>query len=109
MSANQLIFILFCDIPNWDILIIPDWYTIVKGARKIISEKPNFRLKELRLKRGLSQVRLAIELNMAQNSISRYESGARQADYATLIRFAEYFHVSLDYLLGRTDDPIFRE
>ena len=61
------------------------------------------------MKRGISQVRLAIEPNMAQNSISRYESGAREADYSTLIRFADYFHVSLDYLLGRSDDPTFRK
>ena len=64
-----------------------------------------FRLKELREKRGISQVRLAIELNLNQNSISRYESGAREADYATLITIADYFNVSLDYLLGRTEHP----
>lgn len=74
-----------------------------------MQKKNTFRLKELRTKQGISQVRLAIELNMAQNSISRYESGAREADYATLIRFADFFHVSVDYLLGRTDDPTFHE
>ena len=42
---------------------------------------------------------------MNQNSISRYESGAHEADYATLIRIADYFNVSVDYLLGRTDNP----
>ena len=42
---------------------------------------------------------------MNQNSISRYETGEREADYATLIRFADYFHVSVDYLLGRTENP----
>lgn len=64
-----------------------------------------FRLKELREKKKLSQLRLAIELNLNQNSISRYESGVREADYMTLIAFADYFNVSLDYLLGRTDNP----
>ena len=63
------------------------------------------RLKELRKKRKLSQVALAIELNMNQNSISRYENGDRQADYITLIRFADYFDVSIDYLLERTENP----
>lgn len=63
------------------------------------------RLKELRKKRGISQLKLAMDLNMNQNSISRYETGAREADYRTLIRFADYFDVSLDYLLERTDDP----
>ena len=63
------------------------------------------RLKELREKRRLSQITLAMELNLNQNSISRYENGEREADYATLIAIADYFHVSVDYLLGRTDNP----
>ena len=61
----------------------------------------NFRLKELRKKRKISQVKLAIDLNMNQNTISRYENMERQADYQTLIVFADYFDVSMDYLLGR--------
>lgn len=63
------------------------------------------RLKELRKSRGITQLKLAMDLNMNQNSISRYESGAREADYQTLILFADYFNVSLDYLLERTDNP----
>ncbi len=63
------------------------------------------RLKFLREKKGLTQQRLAIELNMNQNTVSRYESGKRQADYTTLIKIADYFDVSLDYLLERTDNP----
>jgi transcriptional regulator with XRE-family HTH domain len=63
------------------------------------------RLKELRKSRGISQQRLAIELNTTQNTISRYETGEREADYATLIAIADYFDVSIDYLLGRTSNP----
>lgn len=63
------------------------------------------RLKDLRKKRKISQLKLAMDLNMNQNSISRYENGEREADYATLIKFADYFHVSIDYLLERTDNP----
>ena len=63
------------------------------------------RLKELRIKRGISQLKLAMDLSMNQNSISRYESGMREADYDTLIKLADYFHVSIDYLLERTDNP----
>ena len=62
-----------------------------------------FRLKELRKKRNISQLKLALDLNMNQNTISRYENLERQADYQTLVRFADYFGVSLDYLLGRID------
>lgn len=64
-----------------------------------------FRLKELRKKKKISQVKLSIDLNLNQNTISRYENGIREADYKTLILFADYFNVSLDYLLSRTDNP----
>lgn len=63
------------------------------------------RLKFLREQRKISQVKLAMDLDMNQNSISRYETGAHQADYETLIKFADYFNVSIDYLLERTDNP----
>ena len=63
------------------------------------------RLKELRKKRHMTQQRLAIELSMSQNTISRYETGEREADYKTLILLADYFQVSIDYLLERTSDP----
>ena len=63
------------------------------------------RLKELRKKKGVSQVKLAIDLDINQNSISRYETDQREADYATLIKLADYFDVSIDYLLERTDNP----
>ena len=65
------------------------------------------RLKVLREAREISQLKLAMDLNMNQNSISRYENGVRQADYKTLIALADYFDVSIDYLLERTDNPTF--
>ena len=67
------------------------------------------RLKEIRKRknRGITQLKLAMDLNISQNTISRYETGEREADYTTLIRLADYFNVSLDYLLERTDDPTF--
>lgn len=63
------------------------------------------RLKYLREKKNITQQRLAIDLNINQNTVSRYESGKRQADYQTLIKIADYFDVSLDYLLERTSNP----
>ena len=64
-----------------------------------------FKLKEIREKRNVSQTKLAMDLNMGQNTISRYENEVREADYRTLILFADYFNVSIDYLLGRTENP----
>ena len=63
------------------------------------------KLKFLREKKGISQLKLALDLDINQNSISRYENGQREADYQTLIKFADYFDVSIDYLLERTDNP----
>lgn len=63
------------------------------------------RLKELRKRKGISQLKLAMDLGMNQNSVSRYENEEREADYKTLIAFADYFNVSIDYLLERTDNP----
>lgn len=63
------------------------------------------RLKQLRKARGISQVKLAMDLNTGQNTISRYESGEREPGIEELIRIADYFRVSVDYLIGRTDCP----
>ena len=62
------------------------------------------RLRELRRKKKISQVALALKLDMSQNTISRYETGEREADYASLIKFATFFNVSVDYLLELTDE-----
>ncbi len=64
------------------------------------------RLKELRKERHISQLKLAMDLGMNQNSISRYETGEHEADYKTLIAIADYFDVSIDYLLERTENPM---
>jgi len=63
------------------------------------------RLKELRKKKGISQLRLATELNTTQNTISRYETGEREPGIDELIMIADYFNVSVDYLIGRTENP----
>ena len=63
------------------------------------------RLKELRKNKKISQIKMAMDLNTNQNTISRYENGEREADYRTLIAIADYFNVSVDYLLERTDNP----
>ena len=61
-------------------------------------------LKKLRKEKGLSQLQLALKLGLNQNTISRYENGQREADHQTLIMFADFFGVTVDYLIGRTDE-----
>jgi transcriptional regulator with XRE-family HTH domain len=63
------------------------------------------KLREIRKSRNISQLKLAMDLNMSQNTISRYETGEREPGINELIKIADYFHVSVDYLLGRTDNP----
>ena len=61
------------------------------------------RLKELRQEKSLSQAQLAEALEVSQRSISSWETGFRQPDFATLEKIAKYFDVSADYLLGLAD------
>lgn len=63
------------------------------------------RLKELRKAKGISQLKLALDLNTNQNTISRYENGVREPGIHELIQLADYFNVSVDYLLERTENP----
>ena len=63
------------------------------------------RLKELRRAKGISQLKLALDLNTNQNTISRYETGEREPGITELIKIADYFNVSVDYLLERTENP----
>ncbi|WP_407894119.1 helix-turn-helix domain-containing protein [Lacticaseibacillus sp. N501-2] len=62
------------------------------------------RLKQLRTEhKGLRQVDLAQSLGISASAYSSYEQGVREPDDATKRRLADYFSVSLDYLLGRTE------
>ena len=63
------------------------------------------RLRELRRARRITQLKLAMDLNLTQNTVSRYETGEREPGIAELVRIADYFHISVDYLLERTDNP----
>lgn len=63
------------------------------------------RLKLLRKQKHMSQLSLAMKLNTTQMSISRYETGKREPYLKTLILIADFFDVSIDYLLERTDNP----
>lgn len=59
-------------------------------------------LRELRNEKDLSQNDLEKIIHKGKGTISLYEKGVRQADYETLVKLADYFDVSVDYLLGRT-------
>lgn len=62
------------------------------------------RIRELRQLNGLRQVDFAKELGIAQSTLSTWESGRYEPDSASLLKLAQYFNVSVDYLLGRDED-----
>ncbi len=61
------------------------------------------RIKELRDEKNISQLELAKKLNLTQQSISLYEKGDREPSIDVLKSIANFFNVSLDYLLGKSD------
>jgi len=63
------------------------------------------RLRSLRNGVGLSQMKIAKLIGTSQVSINRYESGNGDPPLSTLLWYADYFDVSLDYIFGRTDQP----
>jgi transcriptional regulator with XRE-family HTH domain len=63
------------------------------------------RLKELRKSRNLTQDEMAKKINLPRSTYSNYETGKREPDYYTLEQIAEYFGVTVDYLLGRNVVP----
>lgn len=60
-------------------------------------------LKDLRKKRALTQIQLAKALHVATGTIGNWEVDARDPDFPMLLKIADFFNVSVDYLLGRED------
>ena len=61
-------------------------------------------IKDLREKQGYTQRELADKLNIGNSTLAMYEIDKREPDNATLGRLADFFSVTTDYLLGRTND-----
>lgn len=80
------------------------YYTLItmdirKGEAMDFGEK----LYRLRIERGIYQKQLAAYLHVSVGTISNYENGVHSPDLKTLCKLANYFHVSADYMLDRTD------
>lgn len=63
------------------------------------------RLKELRKQKGLTQTEVASLVGISQNNYSYWENGKVKIDADSIKRLAEFFNVSVDYLLGRSEAP----
>ena len=68
--------------------------------REIISK----RLKELRFEKGLTQMQVAIYCNITERAYQNYELMRREPKLEILVKIADFYGVSLDYIVGRSDN-----
>ncbi|MCI6444566.1 MAG: helix-turn-helix domain-containing protein [Clostridia bacterium] len=71
----------------------------IEEYMKIFAE----RLKELRLEKSISRSKLADELFVSERLVCYWENGERECSFEMLIKIADFFGVTIDYILGRTD------
>lgn len=70
-----------------------------------LGDEMKTRLKELRKSKGYTQVALQMQTGIEQALLSKYENDERIPPTETLIRLAEFYNVSVDYIIYRTDKP----
>ena len=63
------------------------------------------RIRDLREDRDMNQTQVASILSMSQTGYSKYETGENDIPTSILIKLADFYGTSVDYLLGRTDNP----
>lgn len=63
-------------------------------------------LKKARKKKGLSQLKVALDLSITREALSYYENGKRSPDVDMLVMLARYFGVSVDYIIFGEDSPL---
>lgn len=63
------------------------------------------RFKQLRIEKQISQIQIAEVLGISRRIVQNYEADTSEPTLSKLIIIAEYFDVSIDYLVGRTDNP----
>ena len=56
-------------------------------------------LKAIRKQKGYSQVKVSMDLNISREAISNYETGKRCPNIEMLVKFSDYYNVSIDYLI----------
>lgn len=74
-----------------------------------MNDKTPKRLRYLRERKGLAQKYVAEKIGVKNNTLSGYESGRREPDSDTLSRLADFYEVTTDFLLGRSDEPSLTE
>lgn len=67
------------------------------------------RLRDLRNSKGITMLQLADAIGTTKATISNFENAQRNPSLEMLIKLADYFNVSIDFLVGRTNDPTFHK
>ena len=75
-----------------------------KGQESAITE----RLRTLRMRAKISQHTLAKALGISQSAYSGYETGKTALRALMLVKLADYYNINMDYIVGRTDDEVYR-
>ena len=65
----------------------------------------NTKLRQLRKERKLTQIELQMRTGIEQSLLSKFENGERIPPTETLLTLANFYHVSIDYILCRTENP----
>lgn len=65
------------------------------------------RIKELRKSKGMEQLQFGAAMGISGPAVSKWETGKAEPDIKAIIKMCDMFNVSADYLLGRTDWPLF--
>jgi len=63
------------------------------------------RLRQCRKETGLTQIKVATYCDITESAYQNYELGTREPKVSILMRIAQFYNVSIDYLVGLTDDP----
>ena len=78
---------------------------VINGEAEEVNLKYYPRLRELRTAVGMNQIEMGEMLHMLQNQYSRYERGQRELPMHLFVKLAEHYKVSLDYMVGLSDQP----
>ena len=83
-------------------IVFKNYFKVLRGVDMSVFGE---RLKQLRIARNLMQKDVATDLKFSPRTYQSYELGDREANYENIVKLADYFEVSTDYLLGRSDNP----
>ena len=103
------------DIDSKSLIKLADYFNVttdyilgfskIQGLSPSIEQIADNRIKELRIKKGMKQSELSKVVNVRQTTVSNWENEVTEIDKRSLFALADYFNVTTDYLLGKSNNP----